>query len=423
VATKKVSSISASPRPSSAKAAALTLVLVTSASAPTWAQEPPINAPLPPTPSSTDDEHAPSPNDPGGGAPPAEPAKRPGDNWPDVSHFLDRVYGFLPIASPITEPAVGYGAAGGLMFLSKSFGDAAAGLGRPNITFVGGMGTENGSWGLFGGDIRYWLKDHLQTFTALIYASVNLDFYGVGWTDALEDAPLRYNLAPKGGLFQAKYRFGESSFWAGLGGQFISTEVAFAAPAGTPELPDYSSTTNLGGGTVLAAYDTRNNVFTTTRGTYAEANFGVFGAAPDGEGAFERMELLALQFVPLPHRFFLGVRGQFLATFGMTPFYFRPSIGMRGVAAMRYQGEEVAQIEAELRWQFWGRLSLLGFWGAGGAWNHFEHFEASQGVFAAGGGFRYELARKYGIHAGIDVGGSKDTAAFYVQVGSAWGRP
>jgi len=416
VATKKVSSISASPRPSSGKAAALALVFVTSASAPTWAQEPPVNAPLPPTPSPTDD--------PGGTAPSAEPPKKkPGDDWLDVSPFLDQVYGFLPIASPITEPAVGYGAAGGLMFLSKSFGDAEAGLGRPNVTFLGGFGTENGSWGLFGGDVRYWLRDHLQTFTALIYASVNLDFYGIGWTDALQDSPLRYNLAPKGGVVQAKYRFGESSFWGGLSGQFISTEVSFAAPAGTPELPDYSSTTNLGGGTVLAAYDSRDNVFTTLKGTYAEANFGVFGAAPEGQGAFERMELLVLQFVPLPHNFFLGARGQFLATFGSTPFYFRPSIGMRGVAQMRYQGEQMAQLEAELRWQFWARLSLVGFWGAGGAWNQLEHFDSSQGVFAAGGGFRYELARKYGIHAGIDVAGSKDTAAFYVQVGSAWMRP
>src|SRR6188768_1104691 len=78
------------------------------------------------------------------------------DGWPDMSSFLDEKYGFLPIAMPITEPAVGYGAAGGLTFISKPLGAAAQGLGRPNITFVGGMGTENGTWGVFGGDLRYW---------------------------------------------------------------------------------------------------------------------------------------------------------------------------------------------------------------------------------------------------------------------------
>lgn len=61
--------------------------------------------------------------------------------------------------------------------------------------------------------------------------------------------------------------------------------------------------------------------------------------------------------------------------------------------------------------------------GGGGAWNHFEQLDNSQGVLAGGGGFRYELARRYGIHAGIDVAGSRDTAAVYLQVGSAWMRP
>src|SRR6516164_7355446 len=70
--------------------------------------------------------------------------RSPEDNRLDVSRFLDQRYGFLPLAVPITEPAVGYGAAGGLAFISSPLGDAAAGHGRPNITFVGGLGTDNG---------------------------------------------------------------------------------------------------------------------------------------------------------------------------------------------------------------------------------------------------------------------------------------
>ena len=35
------------------------------------------------------------------------------DGWLDVSGFLDEKYGFLPVVIPITEPAVGYGAAAG----------------------------------------------------------------------------------------------------------------------------------------------------------------------------------------------------------------------------------------------------------------------------------------------------------------------
>jgi hemolysin activation/secretion protein len=90
---------------------------------------------------------------------------------------------------------------------------------------------------------------------------------------------------------------------------------------------------------------------------------------------------------------------------------------------MRYQGEEAAQIEAELRWQFWKRLSLVGFVGGGAVWNDFEKFDDSVAVVAGGAGFRYELARKYGLHAGVDLAFSEGNTAVYVQFGSAWMRP
>jgi len=38
-------------------------------------------------------------------------------------------------------------------------------------------------------------------------------------------------------------------------------------------------------------------------------------------------------------------------------------------------------------------------------------------------GLRYELAGKFGLHAGMDVGFSSETTAIYFQVGNAWFRP
>ena len=42
---------------------------------------------------------------------------------------------------------------------------------------------------------------------------------------------------------------------------------------------------------------------------------------------------------------------------------------------------------------------------------------------SGGFGFRYELARKFGMHACIDVAHSAGTTAVYIQVGNAWIRP
>lgn len=91
-----------------------------------------------------------------------------------------------------------------MTFLSKPLGEARAGFGRPDITVVGGMGTENGSWGAVVADVRHWLGDRLETQAGLAYISANLDFYGIGRDRALDKHPLRYNLEPKGGVVRGK---------------------------------------------------------------------------------------------------------------------------------------------------------------------------------------------------------------------------
>jgi len=106
------------------------------------------------------------------------------------------------------------------------------------------------------------------------------------------------------------------------------------------------------------------------------------------------------------------------------PFYLRPFISLRGAPAMRYQGDDAAEIEAELRWQLWKRFSLIGFVGTGAAWNdNSGHFGQTQNIVTGGTGFRYELARKYGLHMGVDVAFGPDDPIIYVQFGSAWMRP
>jgi outer membrane protein assembly factor BamA len=349
--------------------------------------------------------------------------RSPDDGWLDASGFLEERYGFLPIPLIITEPAVGYGGGMGLMFLSKPLPNAENGLGRPNITAAGGFGTENGTWGTFAGDMRYWFDQHLQTLVGFVYASANLDYYGIGDDPALANNPLRYNLQPKGGTARAKYRFGDTRLWAGLNYAFASTEVSFDKPPGTPGEPAFRHESNVSGFTPSFTFDTRDNFFTPNRGTYLEASAGFFSPAFGADQDFQRASLLAMQFVPLSSTLFLGVRAEGAASFGNEPFYLRPFISLRGAPTLRYQGEEVAQIETELRWQFWKRFSLVGFVGGGAAWNHFEHFNSTKAIVTGGAGFRYELARAYGLHIGLDVARGPDDTAVYIQIGSAWARP
>jgi len=345
------------------------------------------------------------------------------DGWLDVSGFLEEKYGFIPIPLIITEPAVGYGGGLGLMFLSKPLPQSEDGLGRPDITLAGGFGTENGSWGAFAGDMRYWLDEHLQTLVGLVYSSANLKYYGIGDDPALANNPLRYNLEPKGGTARVKYRFGDSRFWAGLNYAFASTEVSFDDPVGTPGQPAFQRRSNVGGFTPSLTFDTRDNFFTPNRGSYLEASAGFFSPAFGADEDFQRASLVAMQFIPLSSKLTLGLRADAAASFGDEPFYLRPYVSLRGAPTLRYQGEEIAQIEAELRWQFWKRFSLVGFVGGGAAWNNLEQFDSTQTIITGGAGFRYEIARAYGLHAGLDIARGPEDTAIYIQIGSAWSRP
>lgn len=345
--------------------------------------------------------------------------KSPDDGWFDLGGFLDTKFGFLPVATVITEPAVGLGIAGGLAFIDSPLtGDK-----RPNITMVGGFGTENGTKGALAGDVRHWLDGRLQTVGAVLWASVNLDYYGLGDDSLLADSPLQYNLEPTGMLVQAKYRLGKSPMFAGVRYSYAQTHVAFDAPPSTPGLPDVRRTSKVGGLAPSFTLDSRNNIFTPTRGSYLEGTVSFFADALGGDDAFELFDVVGMKYVALPRQVFLGARGELATSSDETPFYMRPFVYQRGVSAMRYLGEEMAQVEGEVRWQFWKRFSAIAFGGAGVAWTGLEQFDSTKTVAAGGGGVRYELARRHGIHAGLDVAYGPDGTTFYIQWGSAWMRP
>ena len=100
-------------------------------------------------------------------APAAKPEGRarffdPVDGQLDLSSFLENPRGFLPIPLVVTEPAVGYGGGGVGMFLRPREEAGDAGWARPDISAVGALATQNGTWGVFGGDSSRWLDGRLR---------------------------------------------------------------------------------------------------------------------------------------------------------------------------------------------------------------------------------------------------------------------
>lgn len=341
-----------------------------------------------------------------------------GDGWFDISDFLDTAYGFVPVIVPITEPAVGYGAVGALVFIDRN----VPGM-RPNVMAAGGLRTENGTEGVFAVHLGTWMGGRLRTLAAVADMDVNLDFFGLGG-DRVQGAGVGYTISPRGGAAGAQYRVGESPFWLGLRYTRVNTNVTLNTAAPPP--PGVASSDldlNLAALTPAVTLDTRDNFFTPTRGWYVDLSVPVFREALGSDRDFETANLTAIHHRPLSPSLFFSVRGTAKRSTDGTPFFLKPFVSLRGVQALRYQGQQAAEAEAELRWQAHPRFSAVGFAGAGVARAEFAQQDRDKTVVAGGAGFRYQIARKHGLHMGMDIAFGPDNPVVYVIFGNAWLRP
>jgi hypothetical protein len=158
-------------------------------------------------------------------------------------------------------------------------------------------------------------------------------------------------------------------------------------------------------------HDSRDNFFTPSRGWkgFLEAMFYSPDFGSDEE--YETYRAHFFGYLPLSEKFVLGGRLDMRAARGDAPFYQLPYIELRGIPALRYQGDETAVVEAELRWNVTPRWAIVAFAGTG---------HAEESASAWGAGFRYLIARRLGIYMGVDIARGPEETAFYIQAGSAW---
>ena len=347
----------------------------------------------------------------------------PEDGQLDLSSFLENPRGFLPVPIVVTEPAVGYGGGAAVMFLRPREEAGEEGFDRPNISAVGAVATQNGTWGGIAGDASRWMDGRLRTQVGGGTGQFNLDFYGLGPNRLSVDEKVRYSLQFTGAVLQTNWQLAPKSPWAvGLRYVYADVDPKLRDEPVFPGLADRARV-KISAPTAVVEYDSRDNVFTPTRGAYAESSWMASREALGATDDFERFDQIVMGWHQLTPNWTLGARGNYSWSSSDTPFFMRPYVQLRGVPVMRYQGDSAASVEAELRWQFSGRWSLVGFGGAGSTRSSRDTYSATQSVGSGGVGFRYELARKFGLHAGLDVAHSPGTTAVYLQIGNAWFRP
>jgi len=335
----------------------------------------------------------------------------------DTSEWLASGHGFLPVPIVITEPAVGFGLGLTAAFFHGAPSVSADGTRTlpPSISAVAAAYTESDSWFVGGGHFGSWRDDTIRYTGALGYADANLDFYVL-------DRPLAYQLK---GLFltqNIKFRLKDSNFFLGAKYIYFGSNSTFTFPIEIPGIEPLDVDSDNAGLAAVAYYDHRDNTLSPTRGQEAKLEVMRYDEIFGGDHDYWNLQLRAELYNPVNESWFVNLKVDVETTDGDAPFYGLPFIELRGIPALRFQGDTAASLETEVRWQFDPRWSILGFVGVGGAWSDVKAIGSDGAVWAGGAGFRYLLARKLGLRGGLDIARGDGDWSFYIQTGHAWGR-
>jgi hypothetical protein len=351
---------------------------------------------------------------------PTSKFKDPEDGKFDLSQMLlDSLVGFMPIPIIITEPAVdnGLGLAGAFFHKPKADqmqpGDNMI---LPNISVVGGAYTGNDSWFVGGGHFRNWSKDRFRYNILGGYANINLNWYGNG-NFPLPDDGLRYVV--EGAMLDQTFlmRLGESRWYMGPALRIVSNSVKF--DLGLPvDLPPVEN--KVVGASAVALYENLDFRLGPRNGFKAELTATVNSEAIGSDYDYEELSWELRQYFEFADKYFLSWRFDGATTSGDVPFYMEPDIDLEGIAAMRYQGPTAATVEVRGGIDVTPRWSLLGFAGAGKTADDISDLSSAETQSSYGAGFRYLLARKLGMRAGIDVARGPNETYWYLIIGSDW---
>ena len=342
----------------------------------------------------------------------------------DVSDYLASAKGFLPVPIIITEPAVGFGLGAAVAYFhapKELDPEVHNHKGPPSISVGFGAKTENGTYAYGGGHLGVWKDDHIRYTGALAKMNVNMAFYINGRDEKILEQGIDFNIDGALLFQQMQFRLKETNWWLGAKYLYVTADNTFGlGEALPPDLPDPQFNFDLAALGVYVIYDGRNTVFTPSSGLSAKLEYKNFANTWGSDFDYDSYKGSLLHYTPFGDYSSLGLKFVGETVSGDVPYFSYPFVMLRGIPALRYQGESALVAEAEYLWGITPRWSLVFFGGVGKTTTINEFRGKGQTVGAGGLGFRYRLARKLGLQAGVDVARGPEDTSIYLTVGSAW---
>lgn len=270
----------------------------------------------------------------------------------------------------------------------------------------------------------YWKQNAYHLSSYLSYQKYPDKFYGIGNdtpASAEEDyTPLvsivRLNLQKslrKGLYLGIQYQFEHHVLQkVQEGGQLASGEIPGSAGG------------NISGAGVSLNWDTRNNIFCPTGGSFFLASAESFPEFLGSDYRFNRYIIDLRKYFPTFPRQAFAVQGVYRSVTGNPPFQMLSLLGgsgiMRGYYRGRYRDRKLLAFQAEYRLPLFWRFRAVGFAGLGDVASQTREFRLDDFKYSAGFGLRFVLNPQEGIAIRLDVGYGKDTSGLYFTINEAF---
>ncbi|UCC83977.1 MAG: BamA/TamA family outer membrane protein [Gemmatimonadota bacterium] len=250
-------------------------------------------------------------------------------------------------------------------------------------------------------------------------------FYGIG-NDTSQDDEEDYT--PRYARLRAsiEQRYFASLFF-GVGYQFEHSKLDEVEEGGMLEGGDILGSEGgvVSGGIVLASWDTRDNIFSASRGQYHQLTVDLNGSALASDYDFGRYILDLRGYINTMPDHVLALQGYFGFESGDPPFQHLFLFGgqdlMRGYYLGRFRDKNMIALQAEYRIvPVWWRVGAVVFGGIGDVAAEPSNFALGDFKYSIGGGIRFLLIRAERIALRLDFGFGDGDSGFYITLGEAF---
>lgn len=171
-------------------------------------------------------------------------------------------------------------------------------------------------------------------------------------------------------------------------------------------------------------YDGRNNLFSPTKGIFANLKIDYSSKATGSSFAYQKVDLDLRYFKKITQGHVLAVNLYTGYGRGDIPvfqkYYMSSALRMRGFADRRFQDDNMAMIQAEYRYPIYKRITGTAFAGTGTVAGSYSEVFSNPYKQAYGVGLRYMLNPKDLVNLRVDLAFTEEGSNLYLTVKEAF---